>query len=192
MQIEFEAKFFVKLPQFYTVLQQCGAQKIKEKRLMKRVLFKNPKLIHSMFRVRHEGADRVTLSYKTYDPSKTIDSVQELELVIDNFDKGCQMLAILGLQKIRYVENYRETYKIDDCEVMIDWWPVLEPFVEIEGTSQKSVEMVAKKLYFSMNDARYGPTALMYQDVYGVSREQFEQISELTFQKIPELLRCKR
>lgn len=192
MKIEFEAKFFVKLPEFYTVLQQCGAQKIKEKRLMRRVLFKNPKLIHSMFRVRHEDVDRVTLSYKTYDPSKTIDSVQELELVIDNFDKGCQMLTILGLQRIRYVENYREIYKVDDCEVMIDQWPALEPIVEIEGDSQENVENVAKTLHFSMNDARYGPIALLYQEVYGVSREQFEQISELTFQKISELLRCKR
>lgn len=188
---EFEAKFFIDLDEFYQLLRQHDSQLIKSKTLMKRVIFKDQNSTNNQIRVRDEG-DRITLSYKTYDPLKGIDSVQELELVINDFDKGCEMLMLLGLQRVRYVQNYREVYKLDDCLLMIDQWPFLPPIMEIEGDSQESVERVVKKLNFSVDHARFGPTARLYQEMYGVTQEQFEQISELTFESIPDILRSKR
>ena len=188
MYTEFKAKFYIDLISFYKILQKHQAQIVKNNTLMKRIIFEVPGAKNSQIRVRDEG-NEIRLSYKSYDLSKKIDSAQEVDVLVENFDKTCEIIALLGLKKVRYVQNYREVFKLDDCFLMIDQWPGLQPIVEIEGNSQESVEKISKKLGFSMAAAMYGPTALLYQDAYGLSREQFESIELLTFENIPEILK---
>lgn len=188
MYIEFEVKFYINLEFFHELLQKKNVQLFKKKTLMKRIIFEVPGAKDSQVRVRDEG-NEIRLSYKSYDDSKAIDSQQEVDVLVDDFDKTCEILTLLGLKKVRYVQNYRETFKLDDCLLMIDQWPGLQPFVEIEGNSKQAVEKVIDRLGFSINDAMYGPTSLLYQQAYKLSREQFEKIEILTFENIPEILR---
>lgn len=188
MNIEFEVKFYIDLEAFHQLLRQKNVQLVKKNTLMKRVIFEAPGAKNSHVRVRDEG-DEIRLSYKSYDTSKTIDSLQETDVFVDDFDKTCEILTLLGLKKIRYVQNYREVFKLDDCLLMIDQWPALQPIVEVEGDSKEAVEKVVNLLGFSMDDAMYGPTSRLYEQVYGLSREQFEKIEILTFEYIPELLK---
>lgn len=188
MYIEFEVKFYINLELFHQLLRENNAQLVKKNTMMKRVVFEAPGAKNSYVRVRDEG-DEIRLSYKSYDTSKMIDSMQETDVLVDNFDKTCEILTLLGLKKVRYVQNYREVFKLDDCLLMVDQWPALQPLVEIEGSSQEAVERVAKKLGFSLDHAMYGPTSRLYEQVYGLSREQFEMIEILTFEDMPEMLR---
>lgn len=188
MYIEFEVKFYIDVARFHQLLQKNNAQLVTKNRLMRRIIFEAPESKNSHVRVRDEG-DQIRLSYKSYDASKTIDSLQETDVMVDDFDKACEILTLLGLKKIRYVQNYRETFKLDDCLLMIDQWPALEPLVEIEGSSRESVEKIVNRLGFSMDNGMYGPTSKLYENVYGLSREQFEKIEILTFENVPNILK---
>lgn len=188
MYIEFEVKFYIDLVSFYQLLRENNAQLMKKNTLMKRIIFEAPGAKNSHVRVRDEG-NEIRLSYKSYDASKAIDSLQETDVLVDDFDKTCEILTLLGLKKIRYVQNYREVFKLDDCLLMIDRWPALKPLVEIEGDSKEAVEKVVNRLGFSMSNAMYGPTSRLYEHVYGLSREQFEKIESLTFEDIPDVLK---
>lgn len=185
MQTEFEAKFFIDIVQFKKKLADCNAKLIRKNGLMKRFNFKVPGPVDSWLRVRDEG-EYVTLALKTVDASCTIDSLKELEVKVSDFNAMISILMHLGYQKIIYAENYREVYSFSDCLLMIDQWPALPVFVEIEGPTEKSVLTVAKQLGFDMSDARYGTCALLYQSIYQISREEFEKTTELTFDKLPE------
>lgn len=187
MNIEFEAKFYINPDSLKKRIKDQGGKVIQPLSLMKRWIFTDENKPNSWARVRDEG-NKITMSYKTFDKSKKIDSVQELELEIDSFDKGCQMIEQLGLSKTRYVENMREVWQLSDCLLMIDQWPALDPFIEIEGPSKHEVEAVADQLGFDMTRAVYGPTAQLYEQEYGVSREEFEQINRLTFDDTPQIL----
>ena len=188
MYIEFEVKFYIDLESFCQKLQKLNVECIKKKTLMKRLIFEAPGAKNSQIRVRDEG-NEIRLSYKSYDASKMIDSLQEVDVLVDDFDKTCEILTLLGLKKMRYVQNYREVFRFDECFLMIDQWPALEPLVEIEGPSKEVVEKVVSSLGFAMDNAMYGPTSKLYEQVYGISREQFEKIEILTFENIPTMLK---
>lgn len=187
MRTEYEVQFYIDLDDFKEKLAQVGAQLISSERVMRRWIFALPGKQDQWIRVRDEG-DKVTLSCKSFDGTDSIESVKELEVQVDNFDAMVQMLEIMGLSKVRYVQNVRETFKVDSCFIMIDQWPGLEPFIEIEGEFQQEVERVAEFLGFDMKDGMYGPTAKLYEQRYGLSRKQFDQIKELKVETIDEVL----
>ncbi len=188
MHIEFEAKFFIDLQVFKQKLQDCSAKLVRKNGLMRRFNFKVPGPVDSWLRVRDEG-EYVTLALKAYDASCTIDSLKELEVKVSDFNEMVSILMHLGYQKIIYAENYREVYSFSDCLLMIDQWPGLPIFVEIEGPTEQSVYAVAKQLGFKISDAKYGTCALLYQSIYKISREEFEKTTELTFDKLPKWVR---
>ena len=51
---------------------------------------------------------------------------------------------------------------IGDVEVMIDEWPFLEPFIEIEGGSEYDVRGVAERLGFTYSEAVFGAVDIVY------------------------------
>lgn len=188
MKIEFEAKFFIDLVQFKQKLESCGAKLVRSRDLMKRFNFKVPGPVDSWLRVRDEG-EYVTLALKTFDATRGIDSLKELELKVSDFDTMVSMLQHLGYEQIMYAQNYREIYSFSDCLLMIDQWPALPVFVEIEGPTKEAVHAVATKLGFDMSDARYGTCALLYQSTYKISQEEFEKTKKITFENLPEWAR---
>lgn len=183
MNIEFEAKFYIDHEAFLKKLKKHDAVRIKQNTLMQRWIFQHPLEQDSWIRVRDEG-DKVTLSCKSFDGTQNIDSVKELEVVVNDFGTTCQLLESLGLKKIRYVQNYREIWQLDDCYLMIDQWPGLEPFVEIEGQCKYSVVVMVEQLGLFMGDAHYGPTSILYEKRYNLSRKDFGQIDKLTFESV--------
>jgi len=101
--------------------------------LMRRIAFRNPiDPIESFVRVRDEGG-KITCTYKKI-PSENlgIDSVRELECEVSDFETMKHILLSLGIPQKSYQETYRETWRIGEVECMLDEWPGLKPFVEIE------------------------------------------------------------
>ena len=54
---------------------------------------------------------------------------------------------------------------------MIDEWPFLEPFVEVEGKSKKRLKISVKKLGFNYNKAIFGPVGILYSQKYNVTEK---------------------
>ena len=185
MNIEFEAKFYINPETLKQRIKEQGGQCIQPVNLMKRWIFLDGNKQDSWVRVRDEG-DKVTLSYKSFDNSKKIDSLHELEITVSDFEKTCQMIELLGYQKARYIENMREVWQLSDCLLMIDQWPALQPFVEVEGPGAQEVENTVDQLGLDFGAAYFGPTSRLYEYEYGLSQNDFDNIHTITFDDIPQ------
>ena len=106
MDTEYEATFVkINKGEIRKRLKNAGARLIKPEFLQKRVTFNLPKGFdgYSWLRVRDEG-DRITMSFKTINGDK-IEDQKEINLVIDDFEKGVEFLEVIGCHKKAYQET---------------------------------------------------------------------------------------
>ncbi|MGB3921976.1 MAG: ATP-binding protein [Minisyncoccia bacterium] len=140
--IEFEAKFLdIEKGKIRALLKHKGARLVRPEYSQKRFNFHLPKDKRSndaWLRVRNEG-DRITLALKMITGS-SIEDQKEIQLVIDSFDNAITLLESIGCEKKAFQESRRELWKLGQTEITIDEWPGLEPFVEIEGSSEDEVK----------------------------------------------------
>jgi len=115
-------------------------------------------------RVRDEG-DKATMTYKSYDDI-TVDGANEIEVEVSDFQLTVDILASSGLVQKSYQESKRESWQLDGCEIELDEWPWLNPYIEIEGPSVDAVQALADKLGFDWEQAVYGGVAYVYQQQY--------------------------
>lgn len=176
MNIEFEATFpNVSIPEIQNKLQGLGAQLKKPRSFYRRVAFNLPQALatrYSFARVRDEG-DSITMAIKDWE-GDGIEAQKELELVIDDFETGVAFLKKLGCAEKAYQETYREIWILGKVHIMIDEWPFLEAFVEIEGPSEEDVRKVSEQLGFDYSQAIFGGVTLQYMDKYGISQDQID------------------
>lgn len=71
---------------------------------------------------------------------------EELEFTTDDVAATAAVFAHLGYPLAFAFEKRRETWTLDDCEVVLDELPTLGTFVEVEGPSELAVEAVRAKL----------------------------------------------
>lgn len=171
MQAEIEAKFVdVDIEGIRERLKGAGAELELEMRSMRRVLIEEPhhREDSSFIRIRDEG-DRTTLTFKRRmnpDEASTIDSTHELETIVGDFDTTVKIFQEAGWDYITYQESRRETWHMGDVEVVIDEWPWIKPYIEIEGSSIESVQNAAKTLGFDWDDAMFGSVDVIYNRDY--------------------------
>lgn len=184
MKIEYEATFInIDKEKIRKKLKEVGAKLVRPEFLQKRVVFNPPKgheIKGGWLRVRDE-IDKITMSLKVVDGNK-IDNQKEICLEVDAFQKAELLLTAIGCEKKAYQENKREIWEINGVEICIDEWPFLEPFVEIEGKSEKTVKRIAKKLGFNYRDALFCAVDLLYNKKYGVSYAVINKITKITFE----------
>jgi len=70
---------------------------------------------------------------------------EELEVAVSDFDTLALILARLGFHAVQTYEKYRETWHLDEVEVVLDELP-FGNFVELEGPSDESLKVVAADL----------------------------------------------
>lgn len=172
MKEEIEAKFlnvdFADLRQRLTGL---GAVCEQPMRLMRRVIMDYPdrRLHHegAYIRVRDEG-DKKTLTYKRFDKTRELHvaSAQELETTIGSLEDTVALLQNLGMEIRSEQESRRETWKLGKVEVVLDEWPWLNPYIEIEGESEQALQRVATDLGFGWQDAVFGDVMVAYRHQY--------------------------
>lgn len=176
METEYEATFWpVNKEEMRRVLSDSGAHLEQPERLMRRLAFnlapseaiQNPE--RTWARVRDEG-DRVTMSVKSVTGSG-IEDQKEAQVVIGSFEDGRAFLKAMGSSEKAYQESYRELWTLDGVEIMLDTWPFLEPFVEIEGASGEVVRAVAEKLGFDWARAHFGNVGSFYVSQYGITED---------------------
>ncbi len=173
MQIEYEATFLkVNKSLVRKQLKKVGAKLIKSEFLQKRITFRFPKgheITGGFARVRDEG-DKITMSIKVMDGSK-IENQKEICLQVDSFKNAEQFLKTLGCKRKSFQESTREIWSLNNVEITIDEWPFLEPFVEIEGKSEKKVKQVSKQLGFDYKKAFFGPAGTLYAMKYNLPED---------------------
>ena len=174
MEIEYEAVFTnIEPDAFRTVLADAGADLVRAEYMQKRSAFNLPDSVvthKGWARVRDEG-DKITMSVKSIE-GEGIESQKESCVTVDSFKQAESLLTQLGCDKKAYQETKRELWMLDGVEVTIDTWPFLEPFVEVEGSSEAVVKAVAEKLGFEWATAKFCAVDTLYSEKYDISTDQ--------------------
>lgn len=168
MQAEIEAKFLdVSIDDVRNRLKNASAVLVQPMRAMRRALIEEEHHAadNSFIRIRDEG-DKTTLTFKRRlktDETTTIDSTHELETTVGDFDTAIHIFKEAGWEYTTFQESRRETWQLDDVEVVIDEWPWIAPYIEIEGESAEAVQRAAEKLGFDWGEAAFGSVDIIYQ-----------------------------
>lgn len=184
METEYEATFVeVDAAAVRLSLTRAGAVCEKPEFVQKRSVYHLPRgneITGGWLRVRDEG-DRTTLSLKVVNGTTMVDQ-KELCVVVDSFAHACALLEAIGCCKKAYQETKRELWMLGSVEVMIDTWPFLPTFVEIEGSDETTVRTAAQILGFSWDTARFCHVGTLYAEKYGFPEEVFnDRTPILTF-----------
>ena len=167
MNSEIEAKFLnLDHDEIRSKLQKLGAVCEQPMRLMRRVVIHSPAMTekNAFVRVRDEG-DRVTITYKQFDQD-TVDGAKEYEVAVEDFDTAVNIFTAAGLEYDTYQETKRENWKLGDVEIMLDEWPWLNPYIEIEAATEADVRRVADLLELNWDSAVFGGVANAYKEQY--------------------------
>lgn len=191
MRPEIEAKFLrVNFGDIRQKLKAVGAVCEQPMRLMRRALIEPPALLKkgrdAFLRIRDEG-DKVTLTFKEY-KDKTITGTHELEIIVDDFERTVELFKQLGYPIQTYQESKRETWRLGSSEVVLDEWPWLAPYIEIEDETIKAVRQTAELLGFEWKNHVVGNVDAALEDQYpNLTTRGFIDVPEARFgDKIPK------
>ncbi len=182
---EIEVKFLNIDPELIEKkLKEIGAEKVFE-RFYKRKVFDYPDLrfdrMGAWIRLRDEG-DKITLTFKqrlgvkTHDGKTNDDSMEEIEFEVSDFEKTAEFLTKIGLKEKIFEENKRIRYQLDNIELDIDFWPQLEPYLEIESSSWKEIDKVIEMLKLNPEDKKIFSTYQIYQ-LKGIDENDYQEIT---------------
>ena len=168
MKTEIEVKFLdVSFDDVRIKLKELGAVCEQPMRIMRRVAIHNDFMRtgkDSFLRVRDEGY-RVTMTYKQFD-DLSVDGAKEIEVEVSSFEDTVAILEQAGLQQHTAQETKRENWRLGTVEIMLDEWPWLKPYIEIEGESEEELKNLAEKLGFNWKEAVFGDVMAAYRVEY--------------------------
>jgi adenylate cyclase class 2 len=171
MKAEIEVKFLdVDIEDVRRRLERAGATLEQPMRLMRRVLIEEPHHAKedSFIRIRDEG-NRTTLTFKrrsSPDGGGGIDNTQEIETTVGDFNTAVEIFKEAGWHYVSNQESKRETWRLDEAEVVIDQWPWINPYIEIEAENEEVVRRVADTLGFDWKDAVFGSVNVIFKRDY--------------------------
>lgn len=195
MQTEIEAKFpDINAIEFRKLLTRVGAEQLHAEVQMRRRNFdyedKKLEQIGGWVRVRDEG-NKITLTYKQLN-DRTLHGTQEIEVVVDDFDKTCDFLKTIGFKSKAYQETKREKWKLNNVEITIDTWPWVPAFVELEAPTEELLKKTAKALNFDWSKAMHGSVETIYQMHYDFTEAEIDSWESITFIPEPDWLLTKK
>lgn len=193
MNTEFEAKFVdIDHDKIRAKLKELGATLVHPMRLMRRAIIENDALKknNGFIRVRDEG-DRTTLTYKQFN-NLSIDGAKESEVIVSDFQNTLKILESAGLYYNSLQESRRETWLFEDAEIVLDEWPWLNPYIEIEANSEDDVKHATNKLGLDWNEAIFGDVMAAYRKQYPhlTEKDTIAYIQNVQFKDpLPDLLK---
>jgi adenylate cyclase class 2 len=167
MKTEIEAKFLTVDPDdIRDRLTKAGATLKQPMKMMRRVIFRSNGMDgkHAYLRVRDEGY-RVAMTYKQFD-EMSLTGAKEIEFTVSDYESAVALLKAIGLEAKSVQETKREIWYLGNAEVVIDEWPWIKPFIEIEAPSEELVKETAKTLGFAWDDAAFGDIMTAYRAEY--------------------------
>ena len=154
--LEIEVKFLTQAPaDVRRRLQAAGAgQKQARQHEYNLVLDTPDATLHAhdcLLRLRED--DGITLTYKgaaQEDAESEAKVREELEVTVSDWDTAVAIFKRLGYAPVQVYEKYRETFMLDDVEVVLDEMPYGN-FVELEG-SEAAIKEAADILNLSWQE----------------------------------------
>ncbi|MFH1840790.1 MAG: class IV adenylate cyclase [Candidatus Shapirobacteria bacterium] len=182
---EVEVKFLEIDPEeIQKKLLVLGAKKVFDRKFCRRV-FDYPDLRldkqGAWLRVRDEG-DQITLTFKqrlgikSHDGSSNDESMEEIEVIVSDFEKTAEILRKIGLEEKHYIENRRIRYLWRGIEFDLDFWPMIPPLLEIEAKSWKEIEKAIAVLGLDPSKKKIFSAYQVYA-IYGVDENKYQIIT---------------
>ena len=140
--------------------------KILENENIKNIIRNTKKRFFKWIRLRQNG-EYVELTIKyIYNVKKeyNIDDVKEIEINVSDFETANKIIEEMGYFRKKLVEKKRISYELDGNKIEIDEWPLIPPYVEIEGNNVESIYEIAKKLGYSKEETCIMNTEDVYLD----------------------------
>lgn len=146
---ETEAKFYVRdLNRVKARLEGLNAHLFQERVLEANLRFDLPgaplRAEGRVLRLRRDTEARLTYKGASKKEAGAL-SREEIEFVVQDFEKAKRFLEALGYQKLVYYEKYRATYELNETLIMLDELPYGD-FVEIEGETIDIIRASANPL----------------------------------------------
>ncbi|WP_037911535.1 class IV adenylate cyclase [Actinacidiphila yeochonensis] len=165
-QIEFEAKALEVDPADTALrIAAVGGEHVAD-RVMRRYVYDiRPGETGRWIRLRDTGSE-VTLCVKEISGTG-VDGTLETETAVGDFDTTHELLGRLGFEPKAYQENRRSSWLLDTVRLEIDTWPLIPPYLEIEGDDAQQVWLAADRLGISRADLTSENTTAVYAR-YGI------------------------
>jgi adenylate cyclase, class 2 len=161
--------------------------------IMSRTVYDYPDLRldkdRSWLRVRKE-ADKTTVAFK-HRESEAVDGMKEIELEVSSYKDMCGIFEAIGLKQKAVQETKREVWRLEACEIMLEEWPWIPPYVEVEGPDEASVRNISEKLGFTIADAMFDSVDNIYRNYFDVTRTEISTVP-IAFGPVPDWLEKKR
>ena len=195
MKTEIEAKFLDIDPSaIRDKLKELGASLMYPESMVRQKVFDYPDFRldkeMSWIRLREENGV-VVLTFKKWE-KEGIDGMKEIETKTDSFEETERILLSIGMTTKSTQTKKRELWKLDGVEFMIDTWPWIPTFIEIEGDTENEVRAAADKLNLPWEKALFGGVSRIYREYFYIEYEQIDRCSEVIFSPTPEWLEKKR
>lgn len=184
---ETEAKFYIRHPDVMMVrLREMGARLIQPRVLETNLRFDLPDFsLTAAGRVLRLRADtRARLTYKG--AGQNLNGIldrQEIEFIVEDFEKARQFLQALGYQKSAYYEKYRATYELDPILIMLDELP-FGNFLEIEGETVEAIQAVSARLSLDWSSAIPASYTALFENLRKRLLLPFRDISFENFKNV--------
>ncbi len=143
-------------------LKKIGAKKV-EDILYRIAIFDYPDLglekNYSWVRLRSRG-NKTTLTYKQRQgigkggADNEDLGMKEIEIKVDDFEQSKQFLLSIGLIVKLEQDKKRTRWQKDDVVFDIDFWPMLDPYLEIESDDMEKIDRAIGELELDLNKKR--------------------------------------
>jgi adenylate cyclase class 2 len=184
---ETEAKFYVQdLNRIKSLLEKLGAQFIQERVLETNIRFDLPgaklRAEGRVLRLRHDTDARLTYKSASIQEQGVL-SREEIEFVVEDFEKARRFLEALGYQKLVYYEKYRTTYELNKTHIMLDELPYGD-FIEIEGETVEAIRDVGNHLHLNWETAIGTSYSALFERARQALKLSFQDLSFANFEGI--------
>lgn len=172
MKPEIEVKFLdVNHDELRLKLIALGAVQKQPMRLMRRSIIdysdrrlQTTRPTWGFIRVRDEGG-KATLTYKQITDDAKL-TTHEVEVEVSSYETTVEFFKTIGLNVESVQESRRESWKYKGCDIELDEWPWLKPYLEIEGPDEATLQDVAIELGFVWEAALHGGANEAYRREY--------------------------
>jgi adenylate cyclase class 2 len=184
---ETEVKFYVQdLNGLRTRLEELGARLVQERVLEVNIRYDLPdarlRAEGRVLRLRRDTEARLT--YKSASQKQDgILSREEIEFVVEDFEKAKRFLEALGYRKLVYYEKYRTTYDLHETHIMLDELPY-GSFIEIEGESSETIRRLADELHLQWGAAVATSYLALFERARRALKFSFEDLAFENFRGI--------
>ncbi len=184
---ETEAKFHVRdLKKIEARLQALGARLIQTRVHETNLRFDTPaselRGNKKVLRLRQDEKARMTFKGPSAQRERGMVSREEIEFVVEDFDRAKKFLEALGYQAVVFYEKFRATYELQGAHIMLDELPY-GTFVEIEGEDIEVIHSLAQQIglkWETMIKAGYHAIYDMFAEKCGLDKADlsFKQLRE--------------